>query len=298
MLDKICSVLICILMSAPLIIVGILFIISTLLIPNKIHLFGRLTSISVLRLLFVNIKINGTIPKDRPLILMFNHSSFIDPFLFAYCSPGKTTGITAVENYKYPIFGWMLKKWRAIAIDRKDTTKAKQSIEQGEKALQDNYNVIILPEGTRTTNGKIRKFKKGGFHMAMNIKAPILPIGSKGAYEFKPKNRWYIKPGTITLNIGEIIEPEEFELLGINGLTENVRQQLHKLTGYELEEPTLICEMGNTAQFPTSIPFPFGEWVHIGISFDDGLLNVLQNGESVLSIDTGLATPNDNSNNV
>ena len=71
--------------------------------------------------------------------------------------------------------------------------------------------------------------------MAININAPILPIGSKGAYEFKPKNRWYIKPGPVTLNVGKIIEPEEFESLGINGLIENVRDQFQKLTDYELE---------------------------------------------------------------
>ena len=235
MFDRIRSLIIYILMLVPLMVVGILFVLSVILMPGKINFLGRLTSISVLRLLFVNVKINGTIPNDRPFILMFNHTCFIDPFLFAYCSPGKTTGITAVENYKYPIFGWMLKKWRAIPIDRKNIERAKESIKKGEQALKDNYNVIILPEGTRTTNGKIRKFKKGGFHMAVNINAPILPIGSKGAFEFKPKNRWYIKPGPVHLNVGKIIEPKEFEKLGINGLVENVRQQFHHLTDYELD---------------------------------------------------------------
>ena len=223
-------------MGIPLIIVVLLFVTSVIFIPSKMNTFGRLTSISVLRLLFVNLKINGKIPTDRPMILMFNLSSFIDPFLFAYASPGKTTGITAVENYKYPVFGWMLKKWRAIPIDRSRISKAKQSIKKGEEALADGYNVIILPEGTRTVNGKIRKFKKGGFHMAVNINAPILPIGSKGAYEFKPKNRWYIKPGQVSLNVGRIIEPEEFQKIGINGLVENVRNQFHELTDYKLEE--------------------------------------------------------------
>ncbi len=71
--------------------------------------------------------------------------------------------------------------------------------------------------------------------MAVNINAPILPIGSKGAFEFKPKNRWYIKPGPVHLNVGKIIEPKEFEKLGINGLVENVRQQFHHLTDYELD---------------------------------------------------------------
>ena len=167
---------------------------------------------------------------------MYNHSCFIDPFLFAYSSPGKTTGITAIENYKLPVFGWMLKKWNAIPIDRSNIQNAKKNIEKGEKAFKDGYNVIILPEGTRTVSGKIKRFKKGGFHMAINTKAPILPIGSKGAFEFKPKNRWYIKPGLVELNVGEIIEPDQYESLGVNGLVIEVRNQMKKLTGYELEE--------------------------------------------------------------
>ena len=88
MFDKIRSIIIYILMSVPLMVVGILFVLSVILMPSKMNFLGRLTSISVLRLLFVNVKINGTIPTDRPFILMFNHSCFIDPFLFAYCSPG------------------------------------------------------------------------------------------------------------------------------------------------------------------------------------------------------------------
>lgn len=72
--------------------------------------------------------------------------------------------------------------------------------------------------------------------MAINTGAPILPIGSKGAFSFKPKNRWYIKPGVVELNVGEIIEPSRYNELGVNGLVNEVREQMKKLTGYELEE--------------------------------------------------------------
>ena len=235
MKDKIISIIIYLGMFLPLIFIGILFVSLSILIPSKMNIFGRITSIAVLKCFFIKLKINGRIPIDRPLILMYNHSSFIDPFLFAYSSPGKTTGITAVENLKFPIFGWMLKKWKAIPIDRTNIETAKESIKRGEKAFEKGYKVIILPEGTRTITGKIKRFKKGGFHMAINTNAPILPIGCKGAFEFKPKNRWYIKPRTIHLNVGTIIEPQDFKKLGINGLVENVRNQFAELTDYELE---------------------------------------------------------------
>ena len=223
-------------MAIPLALIGVLFVISVILLPSKMNTFGRLTSICVLKCLFVKLRINGNIPRNRSIILMYNHSCFIDPFLFTYSSPGKTTGFSAIENYKLPVFGWMLKKWNAIPIDRSNIQASKKSIEKGEQAFKDGYNVIILPEGTRTTSGKIKKFKKGGFHMAINTKAPILPIGSKGAFAFKPKNRWYIKPGIVELNVGEIIEPDRYEELGVDGLAKEVREQMQKLTGYELEE--------------------------------------------------------------
>tara|TARA_Y100001970_G_scaffold5779_1_gene6464 strand:- start:221 stop:931 length:711 start_codon:yes stop_codon:yes gene_type:complete len=236
MLAKIISIVIYLVMAIPLALIGILFVISVILFPSKMNMFGRLTSICVLKCLFVKIRINGSIPKDKSMILMYNHSCFIDPFLFAYSSPGKTTGITAVENYKLPVFGWMLKKWNAIPIDRRNINAAKKSIAKGEQAFKDGYNVIILPEGTRTISGQIKKFKKGGFHMAVNTKAPILPIGSKGAFSFKPKNRWYIKPGLVELNVGNIINPDRYEELGVDGLIKEVRLQMKELTGYELEE--------------------------------------------------------------
>ena len=72
--------------------------------------------------------------------------------------------------------------------------------------------------------------------MAVNTKASILPIGSKGAFSFKPKNRWYIKPGLVELNVGNIINPDRYDELGVDGLIKEVRLQMKELTGYELEE--------------------------------------------------------------
>ena len=182
--------------------IGPLFIFLSILVPSKYYIFARFTSRIMLLSLGVRVKIINYKHYSDPQIYMFNHSSFIDPFLFAYSCPGKTTGIAAVEEFKVPIFGWMLKKWKAIPIDRTNIHTAKESIKRVEKAFDEGYKVIILPEGTRTITGKIKKLKKGGVHMAINTRAPILPVGCKGAFEFKPKNRWYIKPGQVSLNVG------------------------------------------------------------------------------------------------
>ena len=62
-----------------------------------------------------------------------------------------------------------------------------------------------MPEGTRTKTGDLGEFKKGGFHLAVNTKASILPIITKGLFEIKPINRKTIKPGKIHIKVGEPI---------------------------------------------------------------------------------------------
>ena len=71
--------------------------------------------------------------------------------------------------------------------------------------------------------------------MAINTNTPIIPVGVSGAYSFKPKNRWWIKPNKITLNIGEPINSTLYSDLGLAGLQALVETKLKQLSG-ELHE--------------------------------------------------------------
>ena len=62
----------------------------------------------------------GSPPKEGSYIYMFNHGSFIDPFVFAYTMNAPATALVAKENYRYPIWNLMLKRWKAIPIERKN----------------------------------------------------------------------------------------------------------------------------------------------------------------------------------
>ena len=132
-----------------------------------------------------------------------NHSSFIDILLFPLIPRGKWTGITAIENFNYPILQNILKLMHAIPINRSNKNDAINSIKKAEYVLKDGIHIGIMPEGERSTTGMLLPFKKGGFHMALNTRTPILPVGIIGAFRFKPKNRFWIKPGFIKINIGD-----------------------------------------------------------------------------------------------
>ena len=181
-------------------------------------------------------KILGTFPKEGTFIIMMNHSSFIDVFLFPLIPIGAYTGVTAVENFKYPIFASLIRRLKAIPIERKNNRQAIQSIKKAEDVLKKGIHIGILPEGSRTITGKMMPLKKGGFHMALNTKTSIIPVGISGAFSFKPKNRWWIKPGCITINIGDPISHEEYDKLGLEGLLNRVKLQLNYLSGENCED--------------------------------------------------------------
>ena len=181
-------------------------------------------------------KIVGSFPKNGPFIIMMNHSSFLDIFLFPLFMQGMWSGVTAKENFKYPILSTILRRLRAISIDRTNQKDALQSICLAEQAIYRGYHIGILPEGSRTITGKMGILKKGGFHMAINTQTPILPIGISGAFSVKPKNRWWMRPGLITINIGDPVRHEEYEDLGIRGLLSHVESKLKSLSGENHED--------------------------------------------------------------
>ena len=88
-----------------------------------------------------------------------------------------------------------------------------------------------MPEGSRTITGKMGPLKKGGFHMALNTDTPIIPVGISGAFSVKPKNRWWFRPGLVTINIGEPIYCDRYSTLGVDGLLKQVESQIKHLSG-------------------------------------------------------------------
>ena len=176
------------------------------------------------------IRIKNKIPNDQTYIVMMNHASFADVFFSVQPLKGKYTAILASFNFKIPIWGTMLRFFKAIPVYRKDKIKAIKAIKHAETIIKDlKYHVVIFPEGTRTTDGKLQKFKKGGFHMAINTQVPIIPIAVKGGFNYKPKTRWYIKPSIIDIEVGNPIDVSKYTTNDIDSLIYDTRKEFLKL---------------------------------------------------------------------
>ena len=164
---------------------------------------------------------------------MMNHTTFADVFYPIQVARGKYTAILASWNFKIPIWSRMLKSFKAIPVYRRNRSKAIESIKKAEHIIKSlGYHIVIFPEGTRTKNGKLQPFKKGGFHMAINTNTPIVPVVINGGFRFKPKTRWYIKPTIIEIEVCDVINVDKYNTNNLDELinkTHNIfKDKLHE----------------------------------------------------------------------
>ena len=184
----------------------------------------------VMFMMGVRINIKGEFPNKGTFVIMSNHGSFIDVFVLPPSLRGKFTAVVEASNLKIPLFGSLLKKIKAVPIIRENKESAMKSIKFAEEVIHKHkYHMVILPEGTRTLNGDLQKFKKGGFHMAINTQTPILVVAMRNTYLYKPKNRWTLSPRTIDVIIGSVINIEGYNSNNIQDLVDKTRNEMKKI---------------------------------------------------------------------
>lgn len=145
--------------------------------------------------------------EKAPHFIVSNHQSALETLIYTIILPPHSF-VLKKELLYIPFFGWGLAKAKPIAINRKDGKNAlKQISKQAKERFAEGRSVIIFPEGTRVPFGEVVPFKKGGFIVAKQLEAPILPMAINSGIA-APKGRFLKEPGTITIVIGAPIEAE------------------------------------------------------------------------------------------
>ena len=138
---------------------------------------------------------------SKPYLFMSNHQSLYDiPILFTALK-GRLRMVAKKELFSVPIWGPALQVSEFISIDRKDRYKAVQSLKEAARIMQSGINVWMAPEGTRSRDGKLLPFKKGGFMLALETGAQIVPVAIRGAGAVIP-------PKSFRLSLGHRVEVE------------------------------------------------------------------------------------------
>jgi len=175
---------------------------------NPVHIIAGIWAKSILIVsgIHVNVKGLSNIDPAKSYIYMSNHQSNFDIPILLGCLPVQFRWLAKAELFKIPIFGRAMRGAGYVGIDRFNRESAFESIEEAAGKMKSGVSIMIFPEGTRSRDGNIRPFKKGGFIMAVDSGASVVPIVIHGTRPIMAKNSLRINPGDVTMEIGNPIE--------------------------------------------------------------------------------------------
>ncbi|MCP3673035.1 MAG: 1-acyl-sn-glycerol-3-phosphate acyltransferase [Gammaproteobacteria bacterium] len=174
--------------------------------------------------------------KDKRIILMCNHSCLYDIPVSFVAVPGSIRMLTKKELFKIPVLGTALTKGGFVSIDRQNSKQARKDLKCAKAELEKGVMLWVAPEGTRSRDGRIHRFKKGGFHLAIETKATIVPIGIRGINKVLPSNTFDLTiNGEIDVCIGKEFDATNFDKNQLNDLLKLVEDEMRSI----VEMPTI-----------------------------------------------------------
>jgi 1-acyl-sn-glycerol-3-phosphate acyltransferase len=192
---------------------------------NPVHIVARIWSQSILMVSRVHVSVKGlsNIEPDKSYVYMANHQSNFDiPVLLGYL-PVQFRWLAKAELFKIPVFGRAMLGAGYVKIDRFNRQSAFASINKAARRMKDGVSVMIFPEGTRSKDGSIRQFKKGGFVMAIKSGVPIIPVVLRGTWPIMAKSSLRINRGDVEMEIAKPIDTSGYSMETKEELMEKVR---------------------------------------------------------------------------
>jgi 1-acyl-sn-glycerol-3-phosphate acyltransferase len=161
----------------------------------------------------VKVEIRGLekIDRRRTYIFMCNHVSNLDPPILIPRIPGRTSVLVKKELFRIPILGPAMRLASLVPVDRSNREAAIASVQAGVAVLKTGIHMIVFPEGTRSSDGKLLPFKKGPFYLATDSDIPIVPVTITGTEKLMPKGAAIIRSGKAILTFHPPIDPQKFD---------------------------------------------------------------------------------------
>ncbi|MDY7017956.1 MAG: lysophospholipid acyltransferase family protein [Nitrospirota bacterium] len=172
------------------------------------------------------------IEPNKRYIVMSNHRSHYDIPLIVLSFPDSVRMLTKKELFKVPIWGPALRVSEFVSIDRKNLEQAKKDLARARATMESGIVLWIAPEGTRSRNGRLGPFKKGGFITAIESGATIIPVGIQGSEKVLPPKTWdFSLDQRVSIHIGPPIDASKYTLEQKDQLLEDVRSSITLLCG-------------------------------------------------------------------
>ena len=194
---------------------------------------SRLWARIILWSAFVRVKVEGVarVPADGPVVFMSNHESWLDIPVLLLAVPGQVRFLAKSSLFSIPFLGWAMRAMGFIPVDRENRRTAIKSFETAAARIRAGRSVLLFPEETRTPDGRLLEFQRGGFLIALKAGLPIVPVGLDGARRCMPKHTYVVRPGTITVRFGDPIPTAGRAVSEKTALMEQTRNAIAVLRG-------------------------------------------------------------------
>jgi 1-acyl-sn-glycerol-3-phosphate acyltransferase len=171
---------------------------------------------------------------SEPHVFMCNHQSHMDIVALFQGLPLSPGLLAKRELRDVPLFGRAMDAGGHVFVDRQNREDAFRAIEKAAAQVAAGKSLVVFPEGTRSAPGTVKRFKKGGFHLAKQARVPIVPVGIRGTAAVLPKHSRGLRPGAVSLHLGEPLRVDVIEQLEVDELVREVRVRIAELAGMEL----------------------------------------------------------------
>jgi 1-acyl-sn-glycerol-3-phosphate acyltransferase len=161
-----------------------------------------------------------------------NHTSNADAPAIVGAIPRRIAILGRKSLFDIPVVGTAFRLAKFVPVDRENRDAALESVKQAVQYIREGYSFLVYPEGTRSPDGRLRRFKKGSFVMAIEAGVPIVPVACAGAHRIMQKNSLIVRPGKVTVRFGKPIDASAFTI----EQRDELAQLVHDAVAAELPE--------------------------------------------------------------
>jgi 1-acyl-sn-glycerol-3-phosphate acyltransferase len=192
--------------------------------------FGRIWGRWILKVCGIHVDVEGAQHLDhhRSYVMVSNHLSNFDIFATLGAVPVDIRFVAKKELLRLPVFGQALALSDHIVIDRSNPEAAIARInERVAQQIDSGFCLLFYAEGTRSRDGRVHEFKKGGVTLALRTGLPIVPMSVSGTRKFLPRSHVIIRPrGRVKIVLGRPIETKDYPLARRDELNQQVRDAI------------------------------------------------------------------------